>query len=367
MNDASHKAQGFLPVYAIGLMSGTSLDGVDAALLQTDGENNITFVGSEYHEYPADFHNKMHKLAQGDIPLTEVLRLEKQLTQHHIQAVQALLRKLNVSPQDVAVIGMHGQTIRHLPEEALTWQLGNPQQLAAALNIPVVSDFRRLDLAYGGQGAPLIPLYHEALCAGQQKPVGILNIGGVANLTYLGADGAVVATDTGPGMGLIDAWAKTHLGTPCDEDGKLASKGTADTSRVEKWFSDIPFFLRDYPKAADRYEFEKANVGDLTAEDGAATLAAFTALAVAKSAAEFSTPVETLYVTGGGSQHPTVMAELKKHFKTVAPVEDLNWRSDSMEAEGFAWLAVRRLRGLPLSAPTTTGVARPVCGGTLTV
>ena len=202
---------------AIGLMSGTSLDGVDAVLMHTDGASYIKVEAHHYLPFAAEFAQQLGVLAQDDIPLTEVLRLEQALTQAYATAV-AELRQQSAEP--IAVIGMHGQTIRHLPDEGLTWQLGNPSLLAERTSIPVVSDFRRRDMAAGGQGAPLAALYHQALLAEQEKPCVVLNLGGVANITALSADGQVVAADVGPGCGLLDVWVQQHQAGRYDEAGR---------------------------------------------------------------------------------------------------------------------------------------------------
>ena len=188
---------------AIGLMSGTSLDGIDAVLVRTDGENILEFLAAEFLAYPKEFQKKIQTLATTDIPLNDILRLEREITEYHYKVTKHLLTKTH--EENVDVIGFHGQTIRHLPEEGLTWQIGDANYLSSKLNIPVVNDFRRRDMVNNGQGAPLVPLFHQALFAEQNKPCAVINIGGVANITYLG-NSDIKAGDCGPGMGLLDAF-----------------------------------------------------------------------------------------------------------------------------------------------------------------
>ncbi len=350
---------------AIGLMSGTSLDGIDAALIETNGKNYIEFKGSTYFGYDDNFKARMHTLACEDIPLNDVLRLEKELTEAHIYAVNKLLGTLEISAEEVDIIGFHGQTIRHLPEEGLTWQLGNAQLLAEHTSVPVVADFRRRDMATQGEGAPLVPLFHQALLGEQEKPCAILNIGGVANVTYFGKNDTVFGTDTGPGNGLLDAWIKEKTGNNYDENGALGLAGKIHEDIITQTLETLPFFKRQLPRSADRYDFNAVDISTLSIEDGAATLAALTAKCVAKTLKDLPTP-QHMWVTGGGVYNRAIMHALKTHFPQVESVKTLGLRQDSMEAECFAWLAVRHLRNLPFTLPTTTGCAQPTVGGILT-
>lgn len=347
---------------AIGLMSGTSLDGVDAALLRTDGiAVERTGIALEL-PYGATTRNLLRSVlgGRGDVPAAS-----RALTLRHAEAVAALLAKAGLRPDAVDVIGFHGQTIAHRPEEAMTWQIGDGALLAERTGIDVVDDFRSRDVAAGGQGAPLVPLYHAALAAmgDAPPPLAVLNIGGVANVTWMEGE-RIVAFDTGPGGALLDDWVLAKTGSAFDRDGALAAGGTPDMARVDAALAH-PYFTRPAPKSLDRDAFA-IDLAGLAVEDGAATLVAFTAAAVARGVAHLPAPPRRWIVAGGGRRNAALLAALRGRLNVeVAVAEDLGWDGDSLEAEAFAFLAVRSLAGLPLSLPETTGVARPVTGGAL--
>jgi anhydro-N-acetylmuramic acid kinase len=346
-------------------MSGTSADGVDVALLRTDGEAKITVIGGLTQPYDDEVRHRLLDASQHDMPTSDLLRLEKDVTQIHAEAVAKLFREHPEEAKKAEVIGFHGHTVRHIPDEGLTCQIGNPWQLAHATGLRVVSDFRRNDIAGGGQGAPLAAMFHRALFDTDDKPLAVLNLGGVANVTWLGAGGALIAGDTGPGCGLLDEWAQEMADLPHDADGRLASAGKVDEALVAEALS-APFFARPLPKAADRYDFDHVDVSVLSVEDGAATLCAITVRAVAGAVARLPKKPKALWVTGGGVKHPVIMSMLAEHFDAVRRVEDRKLSSETLEAECFAWLAVRRLRELPITVPETTGCRQALCGGTMT-
>ncbi|MGL4512637.1 MAG: anhydro-N-acetylmuramic acid kinase [Lacipirellulaceae bacterium] len=352
-------------VTAIGLMSGTSADGVDAALLRTDGDTRIEFLGGITLSYDRELRARLLEASQHDVSLTELLRLERDLSTWHSRAIDALREKHPEESAEASLVGFHGHTVRHIPDEGLTMQIGNPWLLSRATGLRVVSDFRRNDIASGGQGAPLASMFHRALFAGDPLPVAVLNLGGVANVTWLGPNGALIAGDTGPGCGLLDEWAQEMAGLPHDKDGKLALAGKASEAIVAQSLA-APFFSRPLPKAADRYDFDHVDVSPLSVEDGAATLCAVTARAVIQAVKRLPAQPDTLWVTGGGVHHPVIMRMLGEHFAHVRSVDERGLSSDTLEAECFAWLAVRRLRELPLTMPATTGCKEPVCGGSMT-
>lgn len=343
-------------------MSGTSADGVDAALLRTDGEAHIEFLGGTTLLYDDELRFRVLETSQHDVRLVELLRLERDLTLHHAEAVKQLLATVATPSHPPTLIGFHGHTVRHVPDESLSMQIGNPWLLAEETGLPVVTDFRRRDIAKSGQGAPLASMFHRALFHSQPRPVAILNLGGVANITWLGKDDQIIAGDTGPGCGLLDEWVQEMAQMPHDKDGQLALKGSVDQAILKDALSE-PFFDRPLPKSADRYEFDHIDVSMLSLEDGAATLCAVTAMAVVKASSVLPAQPSTLWVTGGGVHHPVIMSMLRDHFGQVRSVSELSLSPDTLEAECFAWLAVRNRRGLPLTIPETTGCSEPACGG----
>lgn len=347
---------------AIGLMSGTSCDGVDAAILDTDGESNIAFLGGITLPFQDDIRSRLLEASQHDVPIMEVLHLEREISDHHLRATQLLLEQHARLRQQVAVIGFHGHTIRHNPQAGLTLQIGNPWILAKELGLPVVTDFRRCDMSFGGQGAPLVAMFHRALFPDGPRPTLVLNLGGVANVTWLGEDDEIIAGDTGPGCGLIDEWAQTMADLPHDRDGQLASAGKVDLETVDAALS-TPFFSQPLPKSADRYDFDHVDVSGLSIEDGAATLCAVTAEAVYRAVKQLPSMPKRMYVTGGGVHHPVIMKMLEERFGEIKNVRERGLNPDTLEAECFAWLAVRHQKGLPLTIPETTGCSEPISGG----
>ncbi|MGE5477092.1 MAG: anhydro-N-acetylmuramic acid kinase [Bacteroidales bacterium] len=354
-----------MTMLAIGLMSGTSLDGVDAAIAVTDGVAVERLGTALTRPYADATRSRLRAVLGGQGAVAEV---EQEITRIHADVVAELLQAAGLTADEVDVIGFHGHTILHRPEERRTWQIGDGALLARLTGIPVVHDFRSNDVALGGQGAPLVPVFHCALAAGIERPVAVLNLGGVGNVTWIGADDSLLAFDTGPGNALIDDWALAHTGRPVDEDGGLARAGHADLARVER-FAAHPYFAQVPPKSLDRDDFRKlANglVEGMAAADGAATLTAFTARAVALARQHFPQPARRWLVCGGGRHNPAVMAALSAELGVpVEKVENVGWDGDALEAQAFAYLAVRSLRGLPLTFPETTGGPHPATGGRL--
>jgi anhydro-N-acetylmuramic acid kinase len=357
------------PLTAIGLMSGTSLDGVDAALLTTDGVRIEAFGPALTLPYSPAFRATL-RACLGQRPQPSWQPTIEALTDRHADAVEALIARAGIAgtgPAGVDLIGFHGQTVWHDPEHRETIQIGDPQRLADRLGTAVVADFRSADVEAGGQGAPLVPLYHQALAADLEKSLAVVNLGGVANITWIGAEDELLAFDTGPGNALIDDWVRATTGEAFDADGRLAQAGRADRARIERWLAH-PYFRQPPPKSLDRDAFVGllAELDGLTAADGAATLAAFTAAAIGR-AADFLPQPPRRWLLAGGGRHNGVLAALIADAVAapVAPVEAVGWRGDALEAEAFAFLAVRALKGLPLSLPTTTGVPTPQPGGRL--
>ena len=356
--------------WALGLMSGTSLDGIDAALIRTDGEKVLEFGAGITVPYSD---NEKTFLREAVFGRGDMLIAEQNITKKHAEVVKTLLKQENLTNKDIEVIGFHGQTVSHRPDEKLTWQIGNGALLAELTKIDVVCDFRRRDMAAGGQGAPLVPLYHAALARHMDLPIAILNIGGISNVTWIGRSEStsdelmafdILAFDMGTGNVLLNEWAFKKTGNDCDVDGALALAGKADTKLVESMLKDW-FFAKHPPKSLDRNYFVLDEVENMSAQDGAATLTEFVAAAIKAGAEFFPQPAKQWFVSGGGRLNPAIMQSLRKKLSSVYPVESLGWKGDSLEAQAFAFLAVRSLKQLPLSLPTTTGAIRTVTGGAL--
>lgn len=357
MNHAKASA----PVWAIGLMSGTSLDGVDAALLRTDGET-IAEVGAHLVvPYTDALRQRLRAATRNQEKLAP---LERELTLKHAEAVMALLDKTDMRTQDIEVIGFHGQTVQHAPKDGISWQIGDGSLLAERTGIAVVNDFRRRDVAAGGQGAPLVPVYHAALCEylELETPVAFLNLGGISNVTYLGADGTICAFDCGPANGLLNEWMMERAGRAMDEDGRSARAGKVHNAALETWLAH-PYFAAKPPKSLDRHSFNLDPVWHYNLEDGAATLAAFAAAAVEAALRHLPEVPREWILCGGGVHNPTLVDALRVRLGKVRSVSEAGGCADSLEAQAFAYLAMRHLRGLPTSLPSTTGASRAVVGG----
>ena len=346
----------------IGLMSGTSLDGVDAAWLTTDGER----VGELGPALTIPYDDTLRSDLRGILEAAPTLAVDDpalahvvaRLTEYHAQAVAALGR-----PADL--IGFHGQTILHQPGLGRTWQVGDAALLARVTGLPVAFDFRSADVAAGGEGAPLVPVFHAALAREMERPLAVLNIGGVANVTWIGPGDRLVAFDTGPGNGPLDDWTMRHTGARFDRDGALALAGRANESVLGRLLAN-PYFGRPAPKSLDRLDFAAAlaasGVDALSAADGAATLAAFAARAVAL--ATFPAPPRSWLVCGGGRHNPAIMDALRDALDApVEAVETVGWDGDAIEAQCFGYLAARVKAGLRMTFPETTGAPGPLAGG----
>ncbi|MFE1598071.1 anhydro-N-acetylmuramic acid kinase [Methylobacterium sp. ID0610] len=369
---------------AIGLMSGTSLDGIDVALIETDGEGlrvtrghngRIEPLGPTLcRDYAEEDRALLRRALDDAVAITRrterpgCLRAAEDLvTRRHAEAVEAFLAENRLSPGEIDLVGFHGQTVIHRPAEGLTVQIGDGAALSRRLGIPVVSDLRQADVAAGGQGAPLVPVFHRALAraSGFTGDLAVLNIGGVANVTLIAGSDDLVAFDTGPGNALVDDWVKERTGQGFDAGGRLAAAGRPDEALLA-WLLVHPFFTRRPPKSLDRNAFSHRVVGQLPTEDGAATLTAFTVRAIAR-ALDFADALPPRWiVAGGGAKNDEMLRLLRHHLRTeVMRADEVGWSSAFLEAQAFAYLAVRSLKGLPLTVPSTTGVREPVTGGVL--
>ncbi len=363
------------PITALGLMSGTSMDGIDLALVTTDGEQQVSRGASDFVPYDAAFRRALNDALETAKAITqreqrpgELAQLQRAVTRRHADAVRTFVSRSGVTP---SLIGFHGQTVLHRPAQALTVQLGDGMLLARETGIPVVWDMRAADMTKGGQGAPLVPAYHAALAASlpmrwRRFPVCFVNIGGISNVTYVGEEGAPIAFDSGPGNALIDQWVQAHGGVPYDADGAIASEGSVVASTVQTYLAN-PFFARQGPKSLDRLDFDLTAAAGLCLADGARTLAAVSAEAIFAAADRLPADPHLWIVCGGGRRNPHIMADLRalgaRRGAYVILAEDADLNGDSMEAEAWAYLAVRSRRGLPLTWPTTTGCREPATGG----
>ncbi len=363
---------------ALGFMAGTSLDGVDAAIVRTDGEGLVE-VGPNLHlPYEATTRAMVVRATkaalEGRDSADDITQAVDMVTSAHINAAQKLMEKHHLQRTEIDIIGFHGQTILHRPAKARdqrgrSWQIGSGAIVAQELKIDVIDDFRKQDIEAGGEGAPFSPIYHQALVRAQnpEGAVCVLNIGGVANVTYVPENGQInemIAFDSGPGNGLIDEWLVLSTGAPMDEDGALAASGVVDETALRMLMLS-PYLKRNPPKSLDRYDFKLNPIKHLSPADGAATLTAFTAETVRASVAFLPQPPIGWVICGGGRHNPVLMDALANRLGApVKKAEDVGWNGDFIEAECFAYLAVRSLKKLPLSFPKTTRVPHPKCGGT---
>jgi 1,6-anhydro-N-acetylmuramate kinase/RimJ/RimL family protein N-acetyltransferase len=362
---------------AIGLMSGTSMDGIDIALVRTDGEGRVERGPCLGITYPPEFRKALSQaleIAKGiekrDERPENLGEIERDLTLRHAVGVRTFLDRFKLTSQDIDLIGFHGQTVLHRPLQGLTVQIGDGALLARQTGIPVVYDMRANDMVHGGQGAPLVPAYHAALAAGLSdfagRPILFVNIGGISNLTFIGSGGDIIAYDSGPGNTLLDQWVEAGAGIPFDQGGSIASEGCVVASLAERYLAH-PFFTSQQRLSLDRNDFLPPVQDEVGLHDGARTLAHVTAAAIVKSIRHLPERPDLIIVCGGGRLNKVIMSDLAVLAAParVAPAEDFALNGDSMEAEAWAYLAVRSAKGLPLTYPGTTGVRLPVTGGVL--
>lgn len=354
-------------------MSGTSLDGVDVALVVTDGVHIGELGPAQTFSFAEEDRRIIRRAFEDAAGLTDrharpgmLGAAEALVTLRHAEAVETFLDRFGVAAGDVDLVGFHGQTVFHEPGNGITVQIGDGQALADRLSIPVVWDFRAADMEAGGQGAPLAPAFHRALAetAAVQLPVVFLNIGGVANVTYVGADDELIAFDTGPGNSLLDDWTRERTGAPFDMDGRLAARGRP-SSRVLEELLDHSYFAASPPKSLDRNAFPINALSNLSDADGAATLLFFSARSIALSLKHMPAPPRAWYASGGGRHNAELIRVLGTLLEgqAIHPLEALGFDGDATEAQAFAFLAVRAADGRPLTYPMTTGVPQPLSGG----
>jgi anhydro-N-acetylmuramic acid kinase len=359
---------------AIGAMTGTSMDGVDLAYLETDGRQTLKFGPCASYPFSDQDRALLRRavaaaqtLSRRDERPAALAEAEYLITGRHVEVIGLFLRQFGFEAAAIDLIGFHGQTVLHRPEAGLTVQLGDGALLARRIGIDVAYDLRAADMAAGGQGAPLVPVYHRALAeaSGVEAPVMFVNIGGVANLTYVASDADPIACDAGPGNALIDDLMFERTGDAMDADGACALSGQVN-ERVLAALMDHPYFSQKPPKSLDRNAFSARPVADLELADAAATLVAFTACAILAHLAFLPATPRLIVVCGGGARNPALLQALATRAPCpVRRAEDFGWDSQAIEAQAFAFLGVRSLKGLPLTFPTTTGVAEPMPGGAL--
>jgi anhydro-N-acetylmuramic acid kinase len=359
---------------AIGTMSGTSFDGVDVALVETDGETVTRLGPVGYRAYPNEERLLLQRALAAAASLTDraarpgpLGEAESLVTGAHFQAIEAFMREHGIAREKIDVVGFHGQTVLHKPDARLTVQIGDGALLARQLRVPVVYDFRAADVAAGGEGAPFVPAFHRALAAplDEPHPIAIVNIGGVANVTFLDGSADPVAFDTGPGNAPIDDIVMARTGKRFDRDGILASQGKVDEAAVVKLIAD-PYFSKKPPKSLDRAQFARIPLDHLSLEDAVATATACVAVSIACAVNHLFRPPATWIVAGGGARNRTLLKMLRDRMHaSVQVAEAVGWSSDALEAQAFGYLAVRSVKKLPLSFPTTTGVPSPLTGGVL--
>lgn len=353
----------------IGLMSGTSGDGVDASLVQTNGGDVFHNIADFYLPYPDELRGKLFNFFDN---IASYLAIEKALTEYHVEAVRQLLNRGNYKNSDIKALGFHGHTVYHDPKNNSTWQAGNPHLLAQATGIDVIHDFRRRDLSLGGNGAPLVPIFHKYIVKDYTVPVAIINIGGVANITYVdNIAGKLIAFDTGPGNALINDATLKYYNQKYDDAGKIATTGAVDRSVVNSFF-EHEYFKKSYPKSLDRniFKFLLDSLNTYAAADIIATLTYITAGTIAQAIEILPQNPEKVFLCGGGSKNLRLVGWLKEillqgsincEIENIDAVLGLN--ADYVESQAFGYLAARFIHNLPSSFPETTGVSKSsICG-----
>jgi anhydro-N-acetylmuramic acid kinase len=360
----------------LGFMTGTSLDACDMAILETDGENIQAFGPAgerKLTEAARDLLLEATKAAlawERGTPEPEILaEAAHAVAQEHLEAGAEFLEANHLSWKQIDLVGMHGQTVLHeRPQDGRrgrTVQLGDGQWLAVATGVPVAFDFRSADVAAGGEGAPVAPIYHlaRARASGLAAPLAVLNVGGVANVTFWSGEDELIAFDTGPGNGMIDLLVQARTSGRFDEDGKYAGVGRVDDIALNVLLGH-PYFEAPPPKSLDRFDFSLEPLDRLELEDACATLVAFAAEALKLGFARMGGEPTEVIVCGGGRRNPALMKAFAERLPVpVRPAEDHGWRGDSIEAEAIAYLAARCAKGLPITFPTTTGAPAPMTGG----
>ncbi|MGP0060615.1 MAG: anhydro-N-acetylmuramic acid kinase [Beijerinckiaceae bacterium] len=361
-------------IRALGLMSGTSMDGVDIALVETDGAAQVRFGPTGFFPYEPEDRALLrsaltdaNQVAERSARPGALAAAETLVTERHRQAVDGFLEAQGIDRVSIDIVGFHGQTVVHRPQQRLTVQIGDGASLARTLRLGVAYDFRAADVAAGGQGAPLVPIFHRALAghAGLEGPLVILNVGGVANLTFIDGDADPIAFDTGPGNALLDDLMLRRSGVAMDQGGAAAASGNVDAVALGTLLAH-PYFARGLPKSLDRNDFSSESTQSLGLEDAAATLTAFTAHAIGRALRLLPRVPRLAILCGGGAHNLALRSRLMEILPCgLVTADAIGWSGDAIEAQAFAYLAVRHLKNLPITFPSTTGVKQPLQGGRL--
>ena len=357
-------------LYSLGLMSGTSLDGIDVSIIKSDGEQYLEIIDDSYLKYEDQLKLKLKKIIDSctskdqlaKIP-KEIDELEKELTFCHANACKLIAAKnKNIK---IDLIGFHGQTILHKPQKGYSIQIGDSKLLSKTTNTTVISNFRENDILNGGQGAPLTPIYHQLVLTKikSKPPSAMINIGGISNITYINENNKVVGFDTGPGNYLIDEWVRNKAKKEFDRDGLIAKSGQADDRILKKFLSD-PYFKKKFPKTLDVKDFNLQNLNKLSLEDGCATLSKLTAKSICLALNSFNEKPNLVLLSGGGRKNKYIIDNIKKKFTgSIKLIDDFNFNGDFIESQAFAYLAIRSYLKKFITFPSTTGVRKPCLGG----
>ena len=357
-------------LYSLGLMSGTSLDGIDVSIIKSDGEQYLEIIDDLYLKYDNQLKLKLKKVIDSctakdqlaKIP-KEIDELEKELTLCHINACKLITEKnKNIK---IDLIGFHGQTILHKPQKGYSIQIGDSKLLSKITNTTVISNFRANDILNGGQGAPLAPIYHQLILTRikSKLPSAVINIGGISNISYIEESNKVVSFDIGPGNYLIDEWVRTKAKKEFDRDGLIAKSGQTDEKILKKFLSD-PYFKKKFPKSLDVKDFNLQNLNKLSLEDGCATLSMLTARSICMALNSFKKKPNLVLLSGGGRKNKYIIDNIKNNFSgLVKLIDDFNFDGDFIESQAFAYLAIRSYLKKFITFPSTTGVKKPCLGG----
>ena len=357
-------------LYSLGLMSGTSLDGIDASIIKSNGEQFVEIVDDIYLEYDDQLKSKLKKTIDMCLSQSEFKKLsknvneiEKEITFCHAKVCKLILEKnKNIN---IDLVGFHGQTVLHKPQEGYSIQIGDSQLLSKLINKTVVSNFRKNDISNGGQGAPLAPLYHRVILSKikSKLPSVIVNIGGISNITYVDNKNRVISFDTGPGNYLIDKWVKTNSKMEFDDGGLLAKSGQSNENILKKFINN-PYYKKNYPKSLDVKDFNLSDLNKIGLEDGCATLSMLTAMSICMAIRSFDEDPNTILFSGGGRKNKFIIDNIKKIIKKqIYLIDEFNFNGDFIESQAFAYLAIRSYLKKFITLPTTTGVKNPCLGG----